>query len=821
MRPPCLAIGVITLFLAAPRAHAQTFGRWHVAGPFPHPQGPNAMEPAQLPERALKLMLAGKEGPDLAAPITQAKMKGEGARSWIVVDQGPEGGRSPDVGVLDLAKLCDPKDGSKGWDVNAAAYLYRRIDCDGDVEWPVCMGSDDGLRFWFNGELLIDRPALRALTLEDHQIVLHLKPGANHLLAKVVNAAGPWSFQMAPWKRIDQKEIDRAIDRGVRCLIEAQLPDGTWGMHDEYGAGHTSFTAYTLLKSGVPADDPALQLAFAAMDARPSEHTYSAACLVLALAATHDARWKPRIQEAVQDLIGWQGGQALLSYPILPNYSGTLPPDLSNTLYAALAYRAAEREGIDVPDKVWADLATGTLRCLCKETSSTGVATGKSATTKAAGFSYRVGTNEATGSMTTAGLSILALAQEGTQGKLPPATTQRIQSAVAEGLAWLDLNMQWFQNPGQNAHHYFWIYGVERAGTLLGIDVLGGVDWYWSGAAYLVKKQRANGSWSSGGTEADEPIDTLLALLFLERATVPVTGTVLTGHERRKSGEPTTRDAGKAATSWEAGSAQDELLIHARGESRTVLWTSTLRDDVARAIAGPRGIEVKDVEFFARFGGDPSREVVLGVVPGKSMAADDLRTLELVHVFDKPGTWTVWAKLHVLVAGTQPRTIATPELSFAVHDVFDTRRLAYVSDVERDVWRGIEMKVEASSNAAATKNVIDGRYETSWQCDAKDASPWIRLTPPRPMQIDHLAFTHALPRPRDATKPRAMEIEAVINGETKLKATLDADCRIKTELALPPRTPLRTIELRILSARDGKLGDAALGFSEIEAFATR
>ena len=114
--------------------------------------------------------------------------------------------------------------------------------------------------------------------------------------------------------------------------------------------------------------------------------------------------------------------------------------------------------------------------------------------------------------MTTAGLSVLALAQEGTQGKFTPALAQRVQSAVAEGLAWLDQNMIWFQNPGQNGHHYFWIYGVERAGTLLGLDVLGGVDWYWSGAAYLVKKQRANGSWSSSNTEGDEPIDTLLAL---------------------------------------------------------------------------------------------------------------------------------------------------------------------------------------------------------------------------------------------------------------------------------------------------------------------
>ena len=76
-------------------------------------------------------------------------------------------------------------------------------------------------------------------------------------------------------------------------------------------------------------------------------------------------------------------------------------------------------------------------------------------------------------------------------------------------------------------------------------------------------------------------------------------------------------------------------------------------------------------------------------------------------------------------------------------------------------------------------------------------------------------------RLRDAAQPRALEIDVLINTDVRLHATLEADGRIKTELALPPRTPLRTFEVRILSARGGKLGEAALGFSAIELFGGR
>lgn len=819
MSPRFAALVSLASALLTLGARAQEFGPWHAIGPFPHPAGASSFEPAQLPERALKAMAAGKEGPDLAAPI---KTK-ESAYRWIPVTQGENGGRALDVGLVDFNALLAPPGAPNGWNAKQVAYLYRRVDCASATDVAVQFGSDDGLRLWVDGEVVVERAVARGMTLEDHQLVLHFAPGANHVLVKVTNEGGAWSFRMAPWKRIDQAAIDRAIDRGVDYLLGAQLLDGTWGDHPEYGAGHVAFTVYTLLKSGVPAEDAVIVHAMGAMRELPCEHTYSVACTALALAATHDERYRARVEQCVHDLIEFQGGQDLVSYPILPNYPSTLPPDLSNTLYAALAFRAARRMGVEVPDKVWIDLAQGTLRCLGKEQAvPRSVATGAKAAPRAAGFSYRAGTFEVTGSMTTAGLSVLAVAQEGLGARIPPALLQRIQAATKLGLGWLDLNLKWDQNPGQGAHQYFWIYGVERAGTLLGLDVLAGLEWYWAGAAYLVKKQRDNGSWSSGGGEGDEPIDTLLALLFLERATAPIGSGVSTDHSRPDPRKPRTADAGERKTEWSAGTERDPLAIHARGEATTVLWVSGLRDDLKQQIAGPKGLEVKTLEFLGHCSDEKEGvENVLGSVSGRFVLPDDLARLELEHVFDRPGTWSVRARLSVLVAGTQLRVIETPTIAVTIHDVFDRRRLEYVLDPGRNLLRGLEAKCEASSNAPRAREAFDGRYASSWECAATDATPWIKLALPRPMQAERLSLAQALNRPRDAAKPRAREVEVVVNGDVKLRLVMDADNRLKSSIELPPRTSVRTLELKILSLHDGKLGGAPAGFSEIELFGGR
>lgn len=83
-----------------------------------------------------------------------------------------------------------------------------------------------------------------------------------------------------------------------------------------------------------------------------------------------------------------------------------------------------------------------------------------------------------------------------------------------------------------------YLYGLERAGDLLGLRFFGKHDWYREGAEFLIGAQQAGGSWpgvAKGAPNAHgetELLRTCFALLFLKRATIPPSvplGPVVTG----------------------------------------------------------------------------------------------------------------------------------------------------------------------------------------------------------------------------------------------------------------------------------------------------
>ena len=58
----------------------------------------------------------------------------------------------------------------------------------------LCLGSDEGMRAWMNGALVLDRPGARPLAFDEDQVEVELKAGENLLLVKVEQRTGPWSF---------------------------------------------------------------------------------------------------------------------------------------------------------------------------------------------------------------------------------------------------------------------------------------------------------------------------------------------------------------------------------------------------------------------------------------------------------------------------------------------------------------------------------------------------------------------------------------------------------------------------------------------------
>ena len=61
----------------------------------------------------------------------------------------------------------------------------------------------------------------------------------------------------------------------------------------------------------------------------------------------------------------------------------------------------------------------------------------------------------------------------------------------------------------------YFLWSLERVGVVYGLDKIGNVDWYQSGADLVVPQQKADGSWG-GGYGAD--VDTSFVLLFLARS---------------------------------------------------------------------------------------------------------------------------------------------------------------------------------------------------------------------------------------------------------------------------------------------------------------
>jgi hypothetical protein len=794
---------LITLLLLSSAASAQEWGPWWVIGPFDHPQGHTDVARVTSVERELKFIQADGHGLDLTRGH-----KGKGEPDLVWVELGGSAGKL-DVGPILFADRLTAPPGVGGWSDNAVAYVYRTIVCPRPMDLAVRMGSDDGMRCWLNGELLIDRAVPRGLNVSDHSLVLHLQEGTNHLLAKVANGAGGWGYQLSGWSKIPQASIDQAIDRGVQVLLRHQLLDGSWPGYGGYGDGLSAYAGYCLLKSGVSKTHPAVQRTRAFVLCNPSPYTYSACCELLFLCTLNDPGLRPVIEERLEVLIDWQEGSGLWAYPVHPG-GNVLPHDLSNTLYVALALRACESVGVSVPKRVWTRLLEGTLRCfegLDARSPTTGPGAGPPA-----GFAYRP-QGTPTGSMTTAGVSVIEICRQGLGGDLPGRYRSEALRARRAGLSWLASHMNWGENPGQGGgHHYFFIYGMERVGSILDLEHVGGLNWYWDGAQWLVRAQWGSGAWSGD----ENFVDTILALLFLRRASAPSTGA-----------KPR-----QAADHWTIEDPNARVRLAASGALRTSIWVVGYHDDVLAGLefegeAG-RGPRVEEVRYFARPKGRGDYTQI-GVVRGDGERPAVGGRFALQHQFGRAGNWEVYAEVDVRVPPTQDGLLpgrdefASPVLQIRVADVLHAEQLSYAEQRTESQFHGVKLAANASSQAGnqGPAMVIDGRHDTRWLCDPKDAHPWIRLALTRPAKGNRLLLSHAHPRQSLVGAAQPVRVEAIVNGKLHFEVDMDPDPMRKTVLDLGSELRMRELELRVLSVRNGALGHSAVGFAEVELLRVR
>jgi hypothetical protein len=97
---------------------------------------------------------------------------------------------------------------------DAVAYLFRDLVAEKDATIEFDVGSDDGLKLWFNRNLLIDADEYRGLNVDDHRIKLDVRAGRNTLLAKITEGEGQWHFQMRP-----------VVDHRIEALLQYHLDE--------------------------------------------------------------------------------------------------------------------------------------------------------------------------------------------------------------------------------------------------------------------------------------------------------------------------------------------------------------------------------------------------------------------------------------------------------------------------------------------------------------------------------------------------------------------------------------------------------------------
>lgn len=161
-----------------------------------------------------------------------------GERQAVLTKGGTAGGMpvmeaKADSGVLDFKKYLSPGD-------NAVAYAYTELDSPGGL-YALRLGSDDGVRAWLNGVMILDDHSHRSLDPDSDAVPVELVKGRNRLLVKVDQGTGEWSMSCTLRPRADEeKALEKAGSVGLSIIPSRGA-----------AAGSISFTVFTVPAFGV------------------------------------------------------------------------------------------------------------------------------------------------------------------------------------------------------------------------------------------------------------------------------------------------------------------------------------------------------------------------------------------------------------------------------------------------------------------------------------------------------------------------------------------------------------------------------------------
>jgi enterochelin esterase-like enzyme len=105
----------------------------------------------------------------------------------------PDGSKATWRSVKSWGDSNDLSDG-KGLKRDVVGYAFATINRKEAGKALLAVGSDESVRVWLNGALVLDRRTGRQLTLDEDQVPVDLKAGENALLVKLEQRIGPWVF---------------------------------------------------------------------------------------------------------------------------------------------------------------------------------------------------------------------------------------------------------------------------------------------------------------------------------------------------------------------------------------------------------------------------------------------------------------------------------------------------------------------------------------------------------------------------------------------------------------------------------------------------
>nr|WP_315857284.1 DUF4159 domain-containing protein [Rhodopirellula sp. JC737] len=332
--------------------------------------------------------------------------------------------------------------------------------------------------------------------------------------------------------RIDAPTVQRAIDRGVEYLRKTQTKRGGWEEFTGQSCGLSSLCTLAWLNAGVSRNDADMIRALEYLRRFEPNDTYAVALQTLVYCQYGALEDLPRLRRNVAWLTDRQKS-ATSRNPGAWDYGNKEGPgDPSNSQFALLALGEAVNRGVEVEPNVFR-LAQAYWRNLQ-------FAQG--------GWPYR--SNQATGSMTCAGIGSLMIAQDALglldpeQKTLQCCGDEFSEPAIERGFDYLGRIFTVATNPGSTlSSDFYYLYAIERVGRLSGRRLIGGHDWYREGAEHLVGLQDAfRGFWKgSGAAESNADIATSFALLFLSKGKRQVVAGQLDHPSLRVRGSNNTR----------------------------------------------------------------------------------------------------------------------------------------------------------------------------------------------------------------------------------------------------------------------------------------